>query len=318
VTETPKATALLGENSQSLDSLGNRLRKNQKRLVAVARDTDAYRIYDQDIPEWPLVVDLYGDEAVIYSKFRYEEPDFAAVAAIVKDALKLSAVHLKVRKKREREEQYQKLAASGAKKLVHEGPAQFYVNLTDYLDTGLFIDHRPLRQRLAAAQTINTFLNLFSYTGTVSVAAALGGAFTTSVDRSHTYLDWSRENFTANKLVSDKHRFIREDSLTFLRESSDSFDCIFLDPPSFSNSKSLPTTFDVQRDHEAAIKLAMARLKPLGLLIFSTNLRRFKMAEGFDKKFAIENVTADTIPADCRDQKIHQVYFIRHASKGRG
>jgi 23S rRNA (guanine2445-N2)-methyltransferase / 23S rRNA (guanine2069-N7)-methyltransferase len=196
---------------------------------------------------------------------------------------------------------------------VHEGRARFQVNLHDYLDTGLFLDHRPLRLRFAERCRGQHFLNLFCYTGTASIQAALGGArTTTSVDLSPTYLAWVRRNIALNGLGEASHRTIQADCLTWLRENSQQFDTIFLDPPSFSNSKRTPEDFEVQRDHPLLLEHSMRALRPGGQLYFSNNLRRFKLDPEIADRWNVEDITDETIDADFTRSRPHRCWRLTH------
>ena len=201
---------------------------------------------------------------------------------------------------------------------MQEGKAKILVNLTDYLDTGLFLDHRQMRLRIAQEARGKHFLNLYSYTSTASLHAALGGAAsTTSVDLSNTYLSWSKENFVLNGLTVDhadeQHMFFASDCFEWLKEGHEQYDLIFIDPPTFSNSKKFHGTFDVQRDHVSLIKRAMNRLTSEGTLYFSNNYRGFEMDEEIEVLYDVEEITSETIGPDFkRNQKIHRAWKIQH------
>ena len=195
--------------------------------------------------------------------------------------------------------------------VVTEGEAQLKVNLYDYLDTGLFLDHRPLRLSFAKLKPGTRFLNCFCYTGSASVHAALAGALTTNVDLSNTYLCWAEDNFKLNQLDTSRHQFIQYDCREWLRMTRDHFDVIFLDPPSFSNSKRMTDTLDIQRDHGLLITAAMRLLNPGGVLYFSTNFRQFKLDPELSEKYAVQDISAQTIDQDFkRNTKIHYCYKI--------
>ncbi|MDA1171299.1 MAG: class I SAM-dependent methyltransferase, partial [Proteobacteria bacterium] len=202
--------------------------------------------------------------------------------------------------------------------IVQEGKAKILVNLTDYLDTGLFLDHRQIRLRIAQEARGKHFLNLYSYTSTASLHAALGGAAsTTSVDLSNTYLNWSKENFVLNGLTVDhadeQHQFFASDCFEWLKEGHEQYELIFIDPPTFSNSKKFYGTFDVQRDHLSLLKRAMNRLTTDGTLYFSNNYRGFEMDEEILAFFDVEEITSETIGPDFkRNQKIHRAWKITH------
>jgi 23S rRNA (guanine2445-N2)-methyltransferase / 23S rRNA (guanine2069-N7)-methyltransferase len=208
--------------------------------------------------------------------------------------------------------QYQAIAEVGERVIVEEGGLKFLVNFTDYLDTGLFLDHRMTRARIRTLAKGRRFLNLFCYTGAATVYAAAGGAAaTTSVDMSRTYIDWAKRNMAVNRLEGG-HAFIQEDCLAWLdRSQGGPWDLIFLDPPTFSNSKRMAREFDVQRDHADLIRAAMRRLAPDGLLLFSTNFRKFRLDAGALDGLDIRDITRATIPFDfARDSKVHACFEI--------
>jgi 23S rRNA (guanine2445-N2)-methyltransferase / 23S rRNA (guanine2069-N7)-methyltransferase len=200
------------------------------------------------------------------------------------------------------------------RRLVTELGAKLWVNLFDYLDTGLFLDHRPIRARIREEAPGKRFLNLFCYTGVASVQAGLGGArFSTSVDLSNTYLDWYRENLAINGLSDQKHRAVRSDVFTWLKQETGEYDLILLDPPTFSNSKSTSTDFDVQRDHEQLVKLTMDRLSQNGVLYFSNNNRRFELARALLEAYQVDDITDATLGPDfARSPHIHQCWRFTH------
>jgi 23S rRNA (guanine2445-N2)-methyltransferase / 23S rRNA (guanine2069-N7)-methyltransferase len=208
------------------------------------------------------------------------------------------------------------LSAEGDFFTVQEGHAKFWVNLIDYLDTGLFLDHRPLRLKIAEHSQGKKFLNLFCYTATASVHAALGGATeSTSVDMSNTYIDWARRNFELNKINLYAHKLVQADCLQWLNECRNGYDLIMLDPPTFSNSKRMEGVLDVQRDHVALVTRCMELLNTNGRLYFSTNLRGFKLDRESLAKYQLDDITASTIDVDFeRNPKIHHCYLIQHAA----
>jgi 23S rRNA (guanine2445-N2)-methyltransferase / 23S rRNA (guanine2069-N7)-methyltransferase len=229
-----------------------------------------------------------------------------------------SQVFLKIRRKQKNTEQYEKQDNKANFHIIEEANCKFLVNFEDYLDTGLFLDHRPIRLRIQQEAKGKTFLNLFAYTGTASVHAALGGASsTTTIDMSNTYLDWTKNNFNLNNL-SGNHKTIRANCSVWLVEEakkSDTthYDLIFLDPPTFSNSKRMDDAFDIQADHIDLIKNALTLLNPKGSLYFSTNFRRFKLDEQALSESIIENISAYTVPADfSRSPKIHYCWKIQN------
>lgn len=229
----------------------------------------------------------------------------------------MEAIYWRTRRPQKGGAQYEPLAQEGERVVVQEGGLKFLVNFTDYLDTGLFLDHRPTRARIRQLAAGKRFLNLFCYTGAATVCAAAGGALgTTSVDLSRTYLDWARRNLEINGLRGDAHRLVQADCLAWLaRDDGQRFDLVFLDPPTFSNSKRMEREFDVQRDHAALIRDTLRRVAPGGLLLFSTNFRRFRLDAGALAGFDVRDVTRQTIPRDfARDARIHHCYEIRRGA----
>ncbi len=311
-------------NPSQNHEFANRLQKNLKKLNKwiKSQDTDCYRIYDADLPDYNVAIDRYGAALVIQEyappKTVSEEKAKRRLQEVLLHAPAVcnvagKDVYLKVREKQKGTQQYNKLSQKGNKHVVKENGAEFLVNLTDYLDTGLFLDHRDTRQLIKAKSANKDVLNLFSYTGSVSVFAALGKARSvTTVDMSNTYLDWAKENFKQNKLRG-AYAFIQADCVTWLAEHKAQYDLIFIDPPSFSNSKRMQTTWDVQRDHVTLIKNAKQCLREGGEIIFSNNRRGFKLAseELAELGLRIENITQQTIPADfARHNNIHQCWIL--------
>ena len=225
-------------------------------------------------------------------------------------------VVLKQRNRQKGSSQYRKQEESGELFEVREGQAKLLVNMKDYLDTGLFLDHRPVRLKIAELAKGNRFLNLFSYTSTASVHAAIGGAtFTDSVDLSSTYLEWSKKNMALNGFSETQHRMIRADVLEWLKTCENRYDLILLDPPTFSNSKKMDSTLDIQRDHIEIIQDTMKLLSADGLLIFSNNQRKFSLDNDALSEFTVEDKTDWSLDKDFqRSKKIHQCWFIRHNS----
>ncbi|MBC7741464.1 MAG: class I SAM-dependent methyltransferase [Bdellovibrionaceae bacterium] len=303
----------------------NRIEKNNKKLQAWAEKNqiEAYRVYDRDIPEYPFILDRYKDFFVIYDKSQKideEKNHLPLMIEATKNYFKTSEhkIIIKRRQKQKGLEQYQKLAEKNEKVVVKENGVPFLVNLWDYLDTGLFLDHRPLRYQFLKKSKGEKFLNLFCYTATVSVMAALSGASTVSIDMSKKYLEWAKENFALNKLPVKDHIFLEEDVLQFIEQATQwpdfvgTFDKIFLDPPTFSNSKSMKTDFDVERDQEILVTQVMKFLKPDGILYFSNNKRDFKLSTDLKTLYRIKDITAQTIPVDFHDHKIHHCFEIRN------
>ena len=313
--------------SENAQMFANRLAKNQKRLKKWLKQSGetCYRIYDADMPEYALAVDRYGDRVHVQE---YAAPSSINPAQAQKrlfDALDVlpealgvdpSKIYVKRRERQTGAAQYQKRDASGERFEVQEGSARLWVNLRDYLDTGLFLDHRPVRRMLGEMASGKRFLNLFCYTATATVQAALGGASdSVSVDMSNTYLEWARDNFALNKLDPRLHRVVRDDCFRWLETANAQFDLIFMDPPTFSNSKKMRDTLDVQRDHPRLVELAMARLAPGGTLVFSNNQRRFKLDEALSERYAVEEITTRTFDPDFqRRTNLHHVFLLRHSS----
>jgi 23S rRNA (guanine2445-N2)-methyltransferase / 23S rRNA (guanine2069-N7)-methyltransferase len=315
--------------SPGAEMFANRLKKNLKKLQkwAAREGLDCYRLYDADLPEYAVAVDLYADEVHLqeYRAPKEIDPQVAAerlreVLDAVPQVLNIGPdkVHLKVRQQQKGKEQYQKQAKRGLLKEVREGNCRLLVNLTDYLDTGLFLDHRPTRRLVQDLAGGTRFLNLFAYTGAVTVHALMGGATaTTSVDLSRTYLDWARQNLALNHFDPQVEELIQADCLTWIetaqRERAGAFELIFLDPPTFSNSKSMQGTFDVQRDHVPLLRQVLRLLAPGGTLIFSNNLRSFSMDIAALTGLRVEEISPRTIPLDFeRNPRIHNCWLIRH------
>ncbi|RUR12715.1 bifunctional 23S rRNA (guanine(2069)-N(7))-methyltransferase RlmK/23S rRNA (guanine(2445)-N(2))-methyltransferase RlmL [Legionella sp. km772] len=309
--------------SSHAQMLFNRLQKNHQHLQKWAKRNhiSAYRVYDADIPEYAYAIDLYNDHAVLQEyaaptsiPVHVAEQRSLDVIQVVPRALGIPAakVVVKQRKQQKGKEQYQKMNQTQHSLLVEEGGARLKVNLYDYLDTGLFLDHRLMRLSFAKLKPGTRFLNCFCYTASASVHAALAGALTTNVDLSNTYLKWAEENFRINKIDSARHQFIAYDCREWLRLSRDRFDVIFLDPPSFSNSKRMTDTLDIQRDHQSLIQAAMRLLNPDGVLYFSTNFRQFKLDEALKEKFTVQDISEQTIDQDFkRNARIHYCFKIQ-------
>ena len=307
----------------------NRLEKNLRKLKSfIQREhTNAYRIYDADIPEFAVAVDRYADwlhvqeyapPSSIDEKTAQQRLD--QVLFTLAEVLKVppEKIVLKQRKRQKGNEQYERQAHQEQSLIVQEHGVRFKINLQDYLDTGLFLDHRPMRWWMQQHAKDKAVLNLFCYTGAVSVHAAVGGASRVdSVDLSATYLTWAEDNFKLNgfKINPYKYRLIRDDVLEWLEDCRARYDLIFLDPPTFSNSKRMQDVFDVQRDHVHLIQLAMKLLEKDGVLVFSNNFRKFKLDPLITEKYAVEDYRAQSIPEDFqRDMKIHACWLLRHRS----
>ncbi|WP_203067545.1 bifunctional 23S rRNA (guanine(2069)-N(7))-methyltransferase RlmK/23S rRNA (guanine(2445)-N(2))-methyltransferase RlmL [Serratia sp. Tan611] len=317
---------------QVAEDFANRLRKNVKKLDKWAKQQgiECYRLYDADLPEYNVAVDRYGSKVVVQEyappktvdaqKARQRLFDVINATLAVLD-LPSNQLVLKTRERQKGKNQYEKLAQKGEFLLVEEFNAKLWVNLTDYLDTGLFLDHRIARRMLGEMSKGKDFLNLFAYTGSASVHAGLGGArSTTTVDMSRTYLEWAEKNLRANGLTGRQHRLIQADCLSWLHNAAEQFDVIFIDPPTFSNSKRMENTFDVQRDHVALMTDLKRLLRRNGTIMFSNNKRGFRMdldglqALGLEAK----EITAQTLSQDfARNRQIHNCWLVTHAGEGK-
>jgi len=311
-----------GRLSAGAQMFANRLKKNYDHLQKWAKRSQVgcYRVYDADLPEYAFAIDLYNDHAVLQEytapasidAHKAEKRSLDVIQA-VPGVLGIPAENLVIKRRKQQKgtNQYQKMDKDGRTMVVSEGQAKFKVNLYDYLDTGLFLDHRALRLGFSKLPKQTRFLNCFCYTATASVHAALAGALTTNVDLSNTYLKWAEDNFRLNQLDVSRHQFIQYDCMEWLTITNDRFDVIFLDPPSFSNSKRMTTTLDIQRDQTLLIDAAMKLLNPKGTLYFSTNFRQFKLSPEVGDKYAVRDISAETIDLDFkRNQKIHQCFII--------
>ena len=311
--------------SQNDGDFANRLRKNVKNLNKwlKTQNTNCYRLYDADLPEYNVAIDRYDDWLVVQEYAAPKDvPEQKAVRRLHEVLIALPQVTgvdpkkmvLKVRAQQKGTSQYQKSSEDKHMMEVFENGAKFLVNLKDYLDTGLFLDHRITRQKVKELALGKDVLNLFSYTGSVSVYAALGKARSvTTVDMSKTYLDWAKQNFRLNGLTG-AYEFIQADCTAWLQEHKKHYDLIFIDPPSFSNSKRMGNTWDVQRDHVELIGSAAKCLNPNGIIIFSNNLRQFKLDKQAISKlgFNTTNISQETLPEDFkRNPKIHHCWIMQ-------
>lgn len=310
--------------SEGASMFANRLRKNLKGLSKWVKkeQIDAYRLYDADMPEYAVAIDLYHDylhvqeyappKSINADKAQQRLNEVLAALPVV-TGIRPDRIVLKQRQRQAGRAQYERLDQQGKLLEVVEEGCKLLVNLTDYLDTGLFLDHRPVRRRIQQLAKDKHVLNLFCYTATATVHAAKGGArSTTSVDMSRTYLDWGRKNLAVNGFSERFHRFEQADCFKWLDDCKDKFDLIFMDPPSFSNSKRMDDVLDIQRDHVRLIRMAMRCLAPGGLLIFSNNLRTFSLDREALHNLDIQDVTKQSFDPDfARNTRIHQCFDIR-------
>ncbi len=306
-------------------SYSNRLRKNARHWGKWARRQGlrCYRVYDRDIPEFPLAVDIYHGRAHVqefataYPQTEEEHSAWvAAVCAATAEVLELPAEHL-VFKQRARQRglaQYEKTGSSGEDIVVEEQGHRFWVNLGAYLDTGLFLDHRITRRMVQERAAGKRFLNLFAYTGSFTVYAAAGGAReSTTVDLSNTYQEWAKRNFELNGMGLNRHRLVRADVFAFLAgavQRGERYDLIVMDPPSFSNSKKMQGVLDLQDDHPRLINDCLKLLIPHGELFFSTNLRTIRFQTEALAPCRVEEISQRTVPEDFRNKKIHRCWRI--------
>ena len=305
----------------------NRLQKNIKKISKWAKQQglDAYRLYDADLPEYNLAVDRYADYIVVQeyaapknideNKARQRLLD-AVTATLHVTGVETNKLILKVRQKQKGTNQYEKLANKGEYFYVNEYGVQLWVNLTDYLDTGLFLDHRLTRKMIGELAKGKDLLNLFAYTGSATVHAALGGAkSTTTVDMSNTYLNWAEQNLILNDIEGKQHKLIQADCLQWLEKCDRQFDLIFVDPPTFSNSKRMEESWDVQRDHVKLMSNLKRVLSNNGAIVFSNNKRGFKMNLVALKELGLSavEISHKTLPLDFeRNKQIHNCWMIQH------
>ena len=315
------------EEQQVAPDFANRLKKNMAKLGKWAKKEgiECYRLYDADLPEYNAAIDRYQDYLVIQEyaapKTISEELARRRIMDILRATIQVTGVDsnkviLKVRERQKGKNQYQKLATAQHNMTVQEYNVNLEVNLFDYLDTGLFLDHRITRRKLGQMAAGKDFLNLFAYTGSATVHAAVGGAkSTTTIDMSNTYLRWAQTNMALNGQEGDQHEFVQADCIQWLQEADGDFDLIFIDPPTFSNSKRMKEVFDVQNDHIMLLSNLKRMLRPNGQIVFSNNKRHFKM--DFDQlakvKLNAENISEQTLPLDfARNKHIHNCWIITH------
>ncbi len=317
-----------GDVSDIAVPFANRVKKNFKQLEKWAKKegVDSYRIYDADLPDYKVAIDKYLDYVVIQeytapvdipesvTKRRLTDVLISLPSAI---GIHPDNIILKTREKQKGTNQYEKIQANKLELITTEYGAKFKLNLKEYLDTGLFLDHRLTRKLVGTKSKDKDVLNLFAYTGSASVHAALGGAKSVkTVDMSNTYTNWAKENFALNGLNDDKYQFVQANCMQWIKTTHDKFDLIFIDPPTFSNSKRMEDSFDVLRDHVALLSSLIKLLNPNGEIIFSNNKRKFKMEiEALEAlNFTVKNIDEQTLPFDFkRNPQIHNTWLLTHA-----
>ena len=311
------------EKVQKFDEFANRLSKVQKHIGKWARKLgiSCYRVYDDDMPDFPFAIDRYEDIAHVaeYARPHGMEPDehaewLAGSLRVISEVMEIhqDRIYLKFRQRQQGLQQYDRFARVGAEYIVRENGLRFIINPADYLDTGLFLDHRNTRAMVQAAAQGKRVLNLFAYTGSFSVYAAAGGASETlTVDMSNTYLQWADRNLALNGFEGPQHRMLQTDVLEWLRSRpNEKWDIIILDPPTFSNSKRMNGTLDVQRDHVWLLDMTLICLALGGTLYFSTNFRNFKMDTDDISVSNIRDISSLTVPNDFRNKKIHRCFLL--------
>ncbi|WP_461482003.1 bifunctional 23S rRNA (guanine(2069)-N(7))-methyltransferase RlmK/23S rRNA (guanine(2445)-N(2))-methyltransferase RlmL [Porticoccus sp.] len=314
--------------SEGARMFANRLKKNARKLSGWLKQSGVrcYRLYDADMPEYAVAVDCY-DDAIHVQEYapptNIDEEQANRHLSEVRQALlylypeSRSKLFFKERRRQKGDSQYQRQAVRSRQQgvfEVQEGPCRLEVNLADYLDSGLFLDHRPVRRLLAERAGGKRFLNLFCYTAAATVQAAIGGAQSSlSIDMSNSYLEWAGRNFALNDLDPQRHQLLRADCLEWLAMEQGEYDLIFLDPPTFSNSKKMEEVLDIQRDHGKLIDHAMAILARNGTLVFSNNFRKFSLDDALKSHYDVEDITDKTFDPDFqRNRKIHHCWLIRH------
>ena len=324
------SSAVLDDVSPQAEMFANRLKKNVRHLAKWARKNqlDCYRVYDADLPDYAVAIDVYGDYVHVQEYAPPADIDPLKASERLDEVMQIipavlgvkdDKVALKLRQKQRGSNQYESQAALRQRFEVRENDLRFWINLTDYLDTGLFLDHRITRQMLAENSRGKAFLNLFAYTGSATVYAAAGGAkSTTTVDMSNTYLGWARDNMQLNNFVGEQHQFFRADVLAWLNEPATQdlrFDLIFVDPPTFSNSNKMEGVFDIQRDYSDMLHKVAGLLNPGGEIFFSTNRRDFKLDASTLQGLEIKDISKATLPPDFeRNSKIHYCWRIQKSA----
>jgi len=306
------------------EMLVNRVKKNQRHLRKWLKreNVSCYRLYEKDIPEVPLVIDWYQGRLHVAEFVRFDESEHGeeksmwleVIAEGLCEGLELDRgdVFIKQRQRQKGKQQYERVSEEEHRFIAKEGGLQFWVNLSDYLDTGLFLDHRAARGMVREEAAGKHFLNLFAYTGSFSVYAEDGGAsHSTTVDMSKTYVNWTEDNFRLNDMDLEKHKLVQADVFAFLQDDSahsEPYDLVVLDPPTFSNSKRMQDVLDVQRDHPWLIQQVLQRMNTGGVLYFSNNFRKFKLDIGNIEGIEGEELSHKTVPRDFRNRQIHRCW----------
>ena len=312
----------INDGEDKLSPFKNRIRKNYKHVRKWAKRTvtNAFRLYDRDVKGYPFAIDFYNGRFCV--QFFSSNPTILEPSKRLKDEVintfkelfntDPNDIYWKTRKRQQNDGQYEKIDATCEYFTVQEYGLKFKVNLQDYLDTGLFLDHRETRQFVGEMSKDKHVLNLFAYTCSFSIHAAAGGAASTkSVDMSNTYTEWGRENFQINSISLRNHLIIRDDCLVFLEReitTSNKYDLIIIDPPTISRSKKMQKKFDIQLDYPFLINSAHSLLSQGGIIMFSTNSRKFSFDESLFPNFTIEEITHKTIPQDIRNKRIHRCW----------
>jgi 23S rRNA (cytosine1962-C5)-methyltransferase len=283
---------------------------------------EAYRLYDREEPQFPVSIDVYGDyiHVYLYEKDNLSINDLQSLTDIALKQLfskiNSSNIYYKIRRKQKDGSQYEKFDSRKKRIIIKENTISYYINLTDYLDTGIFLDHRKTRDIFSGlVRGKKRILNLFAYTGAFSLTAAKNGVeFTTSVDMSNTYCEWAKDNIYLNELDPYKHIVIRDNVFFFLeniKQKNWKFDFIVIDPPTMSRSKKMLSKFDIQKDYSYLINTSAEFLSPGGMILFSTNYRKFKFENEIISLKNVKDISSDTIPPDFKDPLIHKVYLLK-------
>lgn len=320
---------LIADGEDKSSPFANSIRNSYKHVRKWAKrtETNCFRLYDREVPHFPLAIDFYAGRICVHyfaPSREEEEPSeelVNEVARVIKSLLDIEAdqIFWRTRARTKITRQYEKIGEDGDHFQVQEFGIKFWVNLTEYLDTGLFLDHRETRHYVSKIAKGKRVLNLFSYTASFSVhAAAAGAAYTKSVDLSNTYTAWAKENFALNNLSLDTNEVVRDDCMQFLQPEiyrNLRYDIIIIDPPTISRSKKMDDLFDIQKDYIVLINLSLKLLNPNGVIFFSTNSRKFSFDENQFSKAIIKEVTSQTLPLDFSDKRIHRCWKITAVPK---